>query len=113
MIEVRTRDFIHTKDDLYFASTNYLHPNNRIISFLRYIPNPNGDREKNGKKYSKVNSKEAFDYLKENKDRIVGLFITHGHDNQVGAITDILDDIPDLKIYKVLSEFFSFVFKNK
>ncbi|MDD6256835.1 MAG: DNA polymerase subunit beta [Methanobrevibacter boviskoreani] len=66
MIEVRTRDFIHTKDDLYFASTNYLHPNNRIISFLRYIPNPNGDREKNGKKYSKVNSKEAFDYLKEN-----------------------------------------------
>lgn len=40
-----------------------------------------------------------YDYLKENKDRIVGIFITHGHDNQIGAITDILIDIPDIKIY--------------
>jgi len=40
-----------------------------------------------------------YDYLKENKDRIVGVFITHGHDNQIGAITDILVDLPDIKIY--------------
>lgn len=40
-----------------------------------------------------------YDYLKENKDRIKGLFITHGHDQQLGAISDILLDIPDLKIY--------------
>lgn len=40
-----------------------------------------------------------YDYLKENKDRIVGLFITHGHDEHMGAIADILADIPDLKIY--------------
>jgi len=40
-----------------------------------------------------------YEYLIENKDRIVGLFITHGHDNQIGAIADILLDIPDLKIY--------------
>ena len=40
-----------------------------------------------------------YDYLIENKDRIVGLFITHGHDEQMGAISDILHDIPDLKIY--------------
>ena len=40
-----------------------------------------------------------YDYLKENKDRIKGLFITHGHDQQMGAISDILLDIPDLKIY--------------
>ncbi|MDD5960504.1 MAG: DNA polymerase subunit beta [Methanobrevibacter wolinii] len=66
MIKVRTRDFIHSTDDLYFASTNYLHPDNRIICFLRYIPDPNGDREKNGKRYSKVNSEEAYKYLREN-----------------------------------------------
>ena len=42
-MEVRTRDFIHSTDDMYFASTNYLHPDNRIISFLRYIPDENGD----------------------------------------------------------------------
>ena len=40
-----------------------------------------------------------FDYLVENKDRIVGLFITHGHDDQVGAIVDLLSYIPDIKIY--------------
>ena len=40
-----------------------------------------------------------FDYLKENKDRIKGLFISHGHDGQMGAIPDILAEIPDLDIY--------------
>ncbi len=66
MQKVRTRDFIYTSDDLYFASTNYIHPEDRIISFLRYIPYPNGDREKNGKKYRKVGSDEAYTYLREN-----------------------------------------------
>ena len=46
MKQVRTRDFIYTSDDLYFASTNYIHPENRVISFLRYVPDPKGDREK-------------------------------------------------------------------
>ena len=66
MNQIRTRDFIYTSDDLYFASTNYIHPEDRIISFLRYIPDENGDREKNGKKYRKVGSEEAYTYLREN-----------------------------------------------
>jgi len=66
MEQIRTRDFIYTSDDLYFASTNYIHPEDRIISFLRYIPDPNGDREKDGKKYRKVGSSEAYSYLREN-----------------------------------------------
>ena len=40
-----------------------------------------------------------YDYLKENKDKIVGIFITHGHDNQIGALADILVDIPNIKVY--------------
>lgn len=39
-----------------------------------------------------------FDYIKENKDRIKGIFITHGHDQQMGALPDILNEI-DLPIY--------------
>lgn len=66
MEKVRTRDFIYTKDELYFASTNYIHPSDRYISFLRYIPDPKGDREKNGVKYKKVSSTESYDYLREN-----------------------------------------------
>ena len=51
MEQVRTRDFIYTSDDLYFASTNYIHPKDRVISFLRYIPDPKGDRQKDGKRW--------------------------------------------------------------
>ena len=40
-----------------------------------------------------------YDYLKENKDKIVGIFITHGHDNQIGALADILVDMPNIKVY--------------
>ena len=64
MKQVRTRDFIYTTDGLFFASTNYVHPDDRFISFLRYIPDSNGDREKDGKKYRKVTSDEAYSYLK-------------------------------------------------
>ena len=32
-------------------------------------------------------------YLKENKKRIKGIFLTHGHDENIGALTDIVDDL--------------------
>ncbi len=40
-----------------------MHPEDRILSFLRYIPDINGDRIRNGKKYSKVDTKQAHDFL--------------------------------------------------
>lgn len=40
-----------------------------------------------------------FDYLKENIDRVKGIFITHGHDEEMGAIPDILNELPNLNIY--------------
>ncbi len=40
-----------------------------------------------------------IDYLKENKDKIKGIFLTHGHDENIGAITDIIDMLGDIKIY--------------
>ncbi|MDP3034100.1 MAG: DNA polymerase subunit beta [Methanobacteriaceae archaeon] len=65
-MRARTRDFIYTTDDLFFATTSYLHPEDRILAFLRYIPDPEGERIKNGKTYTKVGSKEAYSFLKEN-----------------------------------------------
>ena len=65
-MRARPRDFIHTTDDLFFATTTYLHPDDRIISFLRYIPDQNGDRSLNGIKYSKVDSKQAYEFLGKN-----------------------------------------------
>lgn len=63
-MRARTRDFIYTKDDLFFATTDYLHPKDRILSFLRYIPEQEGERSLNGSKYSKVDSEQAYQFLK-------------------------------------------------
>ena len=38
-------------------------------------------------------------YLKNNKENIKGIFLTHGHDENVGAIADIIDSLPEVKIY--------------
>ena len=40
-----------------------------------------------------------INYLKDNKERIKGIFLTHGHDENVGAVADIIDSLPDVKIY--------------
>jgi|LAHU01.1.fsa_nt_gb hypothetical protein len=64
-MRARTRDFIYTNDDLFFATNSYLHPEDRIISFLRYIPDSEGDRSKNGSRYSKVDTKQAYQYIKD------------------------------------------------
>ena len=40
-----------------------------------------------------------FDYLKDNIKRIQGIFITHGHLLQMGALCDIIKELPELKVY--------------
>jgi len=40
-----------------------------------------------------------FDYLIKNKNRIKGVFLTHGHFENMGGVIDLLKDIPDIKIY--------------
>ena len=40
-----------------------------------------------------------YKYLIDNKDKVVGLFITHAHLENMGGVEDLLRDIPELKIY--------------
>lgn len=40
-----------------------------------------------------------YDYLIENRHKIQGIFITHGHDEQMGALSDLLVDLPDVNVY--------------
>lgn len=62
-MRARIRDFIHTTDDLFFAVTSYLHPAGRIISFLRYMPDMDGERSLDSARYSKVSSEVAYRFL--------------------------------------------------
>ncbi len=40
-----------------------------------------------------------FSYLEKNRKRIKGLFITHGHKENMGSVADIVKIIPELKVY--------------
>ena len=40
-----------------------------------------------------------YTYLKENIKRIKGIFLSHGHESNIGAISDILMDLPSIPIY--------------
>lgn len=70
---------IEVDNDIYVFEAGLKYADDKLLGVDYIIPN--------------------YDYLIENKNRIVGLFVTHGHDEQIGAIADILKDIPDLKIY--------------
>ena len=40
-----------------------------------------------------------FDYLIENKKKIRGIFLTHAHDGNIGAMPDIMKELPDVPVY--------------
>ena len=52
-----------------------------------------------------------FDYLKENKDKIRGIFLTHAHDGNIGAMPDLLEVLPDVPVYA--TKFTMMVLKNE
>jgi len=40
-----------------------------------------------------------FEYLIKNKNRIKGVFLTHGHFENMGGVLDLIKEIPEIKIY--------------
>ena len=40
-----------------------------------------------------------FDYLIKNKKNVKGIFLTHGHESNMGAVPDILAKLPDIPVY--------------
>jgi ribonuclease J len=40
-----------------------------------------------------------FDYLIKNRKNIKGIFLTHGHEGNMGAVPDILERIPEVPVY--------------
>ena len=61
-------DYIETKNDnLIFDVKGIHHPKERKICFIRFYPDPHGDREKEGQKYTKIyDLKERHAFLKKN-----------------------------------------------
>ncbi|MFH0916384.1 MAG: hypothetical protein V1912_08065 [bacterium] len=45
---------LETEDGLIFTVKGLVHPPDRIIAYLRYVPDPAGDRERDGTRYRRV-----------------------------------------------------------
>jgi len=45
---------VQTAEELIFTVKGLIHPPNRVIAYLRYLPDPQGDRERDGVRYRRV-----------------------------------------------------------
>jgi len=62
-LKAREGDFVETLDDLIFDVKGMVHPPDKIVAYLRYFVDPLGDRERDGKNYSKVYSLSERDKI--------------------------------------------------
>ncbi|MFW9818266.1 MAG: nucleotidyltransferase domain-containing protein [Candidatus Thorarchaeota archaeon] len=68
IVEAIEGDYIETiEDNLFFDVKGIFHPNDYIISYLRFFPHPDGERKKLGINYRKIYKlNERYDFLKKN-----------------------------------------------
>ena len=70
---------VKVDEDIFVFDAGLKYPRDRMLGIDYIIPN--------------------FDYIKENKKNVKGLFITHGHEKNMGAVCDMVKEIPWIKIY--------------
>ncbi len=70
---------VNVDDELYVFDSGLKYADDKMLGVDYIIPN--------------------YDYLIKNKNKIQGIFLSHGHDEQIGAIPDMLYDLPDVKIF--------------
>jgi uncharacterized protein len=91
-LKARIRDFIETADGWIFAVADYAHQDG-FRCLLRYVPDPEGNREARGIKYRKLDFDEAFDFLKmERPDYVRDLHVVPEKD--VIRIYSPADELP-------------------
>jgi hypothetical protein len=51
--EFRDRDYIQTKDNFFFAVIGNVHPEDRVLAYLKYLPNSSGKWVRAGRRYAR------------------------------------------------------------
>jgi len=63
-MKAREGEFIETRSGVFFDVKGLVHPPKRVIAFIRYFPEMNGERKKNGNSYGKIYSlSERYELL--------------------------------------------------
>ena len=70
---------VEVDNDIFIFDAGLKYPDDKLLGVDYILPN--------------------YNYIKENQKRVKGIFITHGHNEQMGAIPDIIRDIPEIKVY--------------
>ncbi len=70
---------VNVDDEIFVFESGLKYANDKMLGVDYIIPN--------------------YDYLIKNKNKIQGIFLSHGHDEQIGAIPDMLYDLPNVKIF--------------
>ena len=64
-IAFREGDMLETNNNIFFDVKGIVHPSTKVIAFIRYVPDANGSRIKDGKHYSKYYAlSKRYDLLK-------------------------------------------------
>jgi len=65
-VKAREGDLLETTDNIVFDVKGLVHPPNRVVAFIRYVPDPQGERERDGTRYSKFyNLSKRYALLKQ------------------------------------------------
>lgn len=70
---------VNVDDNLYIFDAGLKYDNERNLGIDYIIPN--------------------FDYLIKNRKKIKGIFLSHGHEGNMGAVPDIVNSIPEVPVY--------------
>ncbi len=62
-MNAREGDLIESKGNIVFDVKGLVHPPNRVVAFIRYVPDPKGNRKRDGKRYTKFYALSKRYYL--------------------------------------------------
>ncbi len=104
-MEFREGQFLVTPEGLVFEVKGVLHPKDRVIAYLRYVPDPLGKRKnRDGCGYRKVyDLRKREEYLKENfpdylwYDSINGRLMQAVHKSRIRKVMDPVQILRELR----------------
>lgn len=73
----RDREFIRTPEDLFFCVVGDQHPNDRAVSYLRYIPSDSGGWGDNGKRFRRAMPEYTVPHLLKNIDYLKKMYSSY------------------------------------